>query len=170
MTQLRWLHLHYNQISEITSLTKLTQLTDLWLQSNQISDITPIAGLKQLVELALSHNRIVDVSPLAGLENLMDLKLVGNPIRDFSPLLGLDPKHVDIDIHMLQELASVEVEMPDPNLEHAIREKLGLSDEIPLTQADMLQLGGLDAKGRQINRSHWIGTRYQFDMARSWRQ
>ena len=150
LTQLRWLHLHYNQISEITSLTKLTQLTDLWLQSNQISDITPIAGLKQLVELALSHNRIVDVSPLAGLENLMDLKLVGNPIRDFSPLLGLDPKHVDIDIHMLQELASVEVEMPDPNLEHAIREKLGLSDEIPLTQADMLQLGGLDAKGRQI--------------------
>ena len=51
---------------------------------------------------------------------------------------------------MLHELASVEVEIPDPNLEHVIREKLELSDEIPLTQADMLQLGGLDAKGRQI--------------------
>ena len=102
------------------------------------------------MELALSHNRIVDVSPLAGLENLMDLKLVGNPIRDFSPLLELNLKNVDIDIHMLQELASVEVEIPDPNLERVIREKLALPDRIPLTQADMLQLGNLDASNRQI--------------------
>ncbi len=150
LTQLGWLHLHYNQISDITSLTKLTRLSDLWLQSNQISDIMPLAELKQLMELVLSHNRIVDVSPLANLINLMDLKLAGNPIRDFSPLLELNLKQIDIDIHMLQKLASVEVNIPDPNLEHVIREKLELSDEIPLTQADMLQLGGLDAKGRQI--------------------
>ena len=150
LTQLRWLHLHNNRIEDITSLTKLTRLTDLWLQSNQILDITPLAELKQLTELALSHNRIVDVSSLADLVNLMNLKLAGNSIRDFSPLLELNLKNVDIDIHMLQELASVKVEVTDPNLERVIREVLGLSDEIRLTQADMLQLEKLDASSRQV--------------------
>ena len=152
LTQLGWLHLHYNQILNITSLTKLTQLTDLWLQSNQISDITPLAGLTQLTELALSHNRIVDVTPLANLENLMDLKLTGNPIRDFSPLLGLNLKHVDIDIHILQELAAVEVEIPDPSLREAITEKLQLLNNDPITQQDMFRLTRLAANQREIER------------------
>ena len=150
LTQLRWLHLHNNQIEDIAPLTKLTRLTDLWLQSNKVSDIIPLGKLEQLTELALSHNRIVDVSPLANLVNLIDLKIAGNSIRDFSPLLELNLKNVDIDIHMFQELAAAEVEIPGPNLEHAIREKLALPDEISLTQADMLQLGNLDASNRQI--------------------
>ena len=152
LTQLGWLHLHYNQISNITSLTKLTQLTDLWLQSNQISDITPLAGLTQLTELALSHNHIVDVSPLASLENLMDLKLTDNPIRDFSPLLESNIEDIDIDIHMLQELASVEVEISDPNLKEAITEKLQLPKNDPVTQQDMSRLTGLSASRRRIER------------------
>ena len=164
LTQLESLRLHYNQISDITSLTKLTRLTDLWLQSNQISDITPLARLTQLTELALSHNRIVDVSPLANLENLMDLKLAGNPIRDFSPLLGLNLEHVDMDIHTLQELADVEVEIPDPNLEHAIREKLVLPDEIPVTQLVMKQLTGLDAGNSQIK--DLVGLEYATNLTR----
>ena len=145
LTQLKWLHLHNNQIENIISLTKLTRLTDLWLQSNKISDITPLANLEQLTELALSHNRIVDVSPLVNLVNLVNLKLAGNSIRNFSPLFELNLKNVDIDIHMLHELASVEVEIPDPNLERVIREKLGLSDETPFTQLVMKQLTDLDA-------------------------
>ena len=42
-------------------------------------------------------------------------------------------------------------DIPDPNLKQAIREKLVLPDEIPITQQEMLQLTGLDAKNRQIN-------------------
>ena len=164
LTQLGWLHLHYNQISDITSLTKLTRLSDLWLQSNQISDIMPLAELKQLMELVLSHNRIVDVSPLANLINLMDLKLAGNPIRDFSPLLELNLKQIDIDIHMLQKLASVEVNIPDPNLEHVIREKLVLTDEIPVTQLVMKQLTGLDAGNSQIK--DLVGLEYATNLTR----
>ena len=150
LTQLESLRLHYNQISDITSLTKLTQLTDLWLQSNQISDIAPLANLEQLIELALSHNRIVDVSPLVNLVNLVNLKLAGNSIRDFRPLFELNLNNVDIDIRMLQELVSVEVEIPDPNLEHAIRDELALINELPLTQADMLQLTRLGARDSEI--------------------
>ena len=40
--------------------------------------------------------------------------------------------------------------MPDPNLRQAVREALGLPDEIPLTQVGMLRLTGLDAENREI--------------------
>ena len=42
------------------------------------------------------------------------------------------------------------VEMPDPNLKQAVRETLALSNEIPLTQPEMLRLKTLDARARQI--------------------
>ena len=42
------------------------------------------------------------------------------------------------------------VEIPDPNLEQAIREKLGLSSEVPITQQDMLRLAGFAAEDAGI--------------------
>ena len=40
--------------------------------------------------------------------------------------------------------------MPDPNLRQAVREELGLLDEMPLTQPVMNQLTALDATDSQI--------------------
>ena len=42
------------------------------------------------------------------------------------------------------------VEIPDPNLEWAIREDLGLSSEVPVTQQEMLRLRHIEAGQRQI--------------------
>ena len=42
------------------------------------------------------------------------------------------------------------VEIPDPNLERAIREKLGLPSHLPLTQKDMLRLTGFAAEDAGI--------------------
>ena len=42
------------------------------------------------------------------------------------------------------------VEIPDPNLELAIREKLGLSSEFPITQQEMLRLTGFAAEVAQV--------------------
>ena len=42
------------------------------------------------------------------------------------------------------------VEIPDPNLERAIREDLGLSSEVPVTQQEMLRLRDIEAGRRQI--------------------
>ena len=42
------------------------------------------------------------------------------------------------------------VEIPDPNLERAIREELGLSSELPITQQDMLGLTGFAAEVAQV--------------------
>ena len=164
LTQLTSINLRYNHIEDISALTNLNQLTELRLNSNRIVDVSPLANLTLLERLEIHNNSIVDIQPLANLENLMDLKIADNPIRDFSPLLGLNLKNVDIDIHMLQELVSVEVEIPDPNLERAIREELALADEIPLTQADMLQLNRLEARNSQIK--HLTGLEYATNLIR----
>ena len=42
------------------------------------------------------------------------------------------------------------VEIPDKNLERAIREELGLSSEVPITQQEMLRLSGLRSQEGQI--------------------
>ena len=150
LTKLRHLRLHGNQIVDISPLANLVNLEMLRLDNNQIVDVSPLANLTQLKELRIDGNRIVDVSPLANLTQLTDLTLANNAITDFQPLFGLNLKNVDIDIHKLQELASVDVKMPDPNLELALREELGLPESIPLTQLVMNQLTTLDASDSQI--------------------
>ena len=42
------------------------------------------------------------------------------------------------------------VEIPDPNLERAIRQELGLSSEVPITQQEMLRLDKLTARDAEI--------------------
>ena len=151
LKKLEFLNLRFNDIVDISPLADLTELTKLYLNNNRIVDVSPLANLTLLEHfLEIHNNSIVDIQPFANLMQLTDLTLAGNPIRDFRPLFELNLNNVDIDIRMLQELVSVEVEIPDPNLEHAIREGLGLLDVISLTQADMLRLTRLGVGENQI--------------------
>ncbi|MEG5112886.1 leucine-rich repeat domain-containing protein, partial [Microcoleus sp. A2-C5] len=83
------LHLHNNQISDITPLQSLTNLTSLHLHNNQISDITPLQSLTNLTYLYLYNNQILDITPLQSLTNLTDLHLHNNQISDITPLQSL---------------------------------------------------------------------------------
>ena len=150
LTQLQKITLVSCQIRDITPLANLTQLILLNIRDNWIVDISPIANLTRLEKLWIDNNQIVDVSPLANLTRLTDLTLASNAITDFRPLFGLNLQSVDVDIHKLQELASSEIEIPDPNLERAIREELGLPSHLPVTQQVMLQLYELRAEDAQI--------------------
>ena len=150
LTQLTRLSVAANQIVDISPLANLTQLEELWLDNNRIVDVSPLANLTALKELQIDRNQVVAISPLANLTQLTDLTIAHNPITDFSPLLGLNLQNVDIDIHKSHELASIDVEIPDPNLERAIRETLALSDAIPITQLEMVRLEKLTAKEAQI--------------------
>ena len=150
LTQLTRLSLTSNQIVDVSPLANLTQLEELWLNNNRIVDVSPLANLTRLEELRIDRNQIVDVSPLANLTQLTDLTIANNPITDFTPLSGLNLQSLDVDIHALQELASVDVEIPDPNLERAIREALTLPDATPITQLAMWRLDKLTAIESQI--------------------
>ena len=150
LIQLKFLRLAGNRIVDISPLANLTQLEELSLNDNRIVDISPLSNLTALEKLSIESNQIVDVSPLASLTQLTDLTIANNAITDFRPLFALNLQSVDVDIHKLQELASGEVEIPDPNLERAIREALGLPSEIPLTQLVMSQLTELKTRENQI--------------------
>ena len=150
LTQLTYLNLVGVPIKGLTPLANLAQLKELHLGDCQITDLTPLSNLTQLIVLNLSNNQIVDVSPLANLIQLTDLTIANNPITDYSPLFGLNLQNVDIDIHKSHELASRNVEILDPNLKRAVRERLALPDTTPITQLQMLRLEKLIAKKAKI--------------------
>ena len=140
LTELRELYLGYCRITDITPIQNLTKLVLLDLRVNRIMDVGPLANLALLRTLWIDRNRITDFSPLANLTQLTNLTLANNATTDYRPLFGLNLQSVDIDIHKADELASSEIEIPDPNLRQALREALTLPDEVPITQLDMLQL------------------------------
>ena len=149
LTNLTALNLTDNGVEDITPLTNLTALEILRLNRNKITDITPLANLNVLETLWLDRNRITDITPLIGLTNLKELRIAENPIHDFNPLLQLEGVELDVDINRLNELNTA-VEVPDPNLESAVRETLSLPDEVPLTQLHMLRLTRLRVESPQL--------------------
>ena len=89
-TNLEYLELALNPISNLAPLAHLAQLHTLWIWRCEISDLTPLANLTRLKGLDLSHNdRIVDISPLANLTSLVELLLSHNRIVDVNPLAHL---------------------------------------------------------------------------------
>ncbi|MFC2042380.1 leucine-rich repeat domain-containing protein [Chloroflexota bacterium] len=83
------LHLHENQISDISPLSNLTKLSYLGLNNNQIRDISPLTSLTNLTEIHIHDSEISDISPLSNLTKLSYLGLNNNQIRDISPLASL---------------------------------------------------------------------------------
>jgi len=88
LTGLEYLHLGRNKIVDIGPLGNLTNLKYLRLYINQIADLSPLAGLTQLEYLNAIHNEIVDIHPLGGLTNLEFLYLDYNSINDLGALAG----------------------------------------------------------------------------------
>ncbi len=86
---LKNLHLQDNQLSDITPLEKLVNVYDLSLSNNQVSDISPLEGMAALKYLNLCENQITDISPLAELSNLHSIFIRNNEISEIPPLPGL---------------------------------------------------------------------------------
>ena len=89
LTNLEVLHLWRNSVSDLSPLAELTDLTRLYLGTNSVSDLSPLEGLTNLEHLFLDGNGISDLSPLAGLTKLKRLALSANSVSDLSPLTGL---------------------------------------------------------------------------------
>ena len=134
LLSLKTLKLYRNNISDIAPLAGLTSLQELGLEDNNILNITPLSNLTALQHLRLHNNQITDLTPLVNLTNLEELSIAGNPITDFSPLAELPH---------FAHLVPTFIEIPDPTLERVIREKLGLSAKILLTDVEMHRLWDL---------------------------
>ena len=89
MLKLRRFTANDADIRDLTGLQLASNLTFLSLANNAISDTAPLAGLPRLTTLVLDDNRISDVVPLARLPQLTMLSLRNNWISDVSSLVGL---------------------------------------------------------------------------------
>ena len=88
-TNLTFLSLFVNNVTDISPVARLTKLTRLQLGHNNITDISTLAGLTNLTRLELLHNNISDISVVTGLTQLTYLRLESNSISDISPVAGL---------------------------------------------------------------------------------
>lgn len=74
-------------IETIAGLETATNLEFLNLDKNSISDLAPLENLIKLKTLNLDENEIFDLGPLAGLVNLNVLSLFSNQVADLTPLI-----------------------------------------------------------------------------------
>ncbi|MCC6694075.1 MAG: leucine-rich repeat domain-containing protein [Candidatus Hydrogenedentes bacterium] len=74
-------------IRNLSGLEYCTNLTFLDLSGNPISDITPLATLVNLQSLNLDGTDVYDIAALAGLQNLDSVSLCGSLITDIQALV-----------------------------------------------------------------------------------
>ena len=99
LTNLTWLNLSSNNISDISELSGLTKLTYLNLNGNNIGGASfggnnnaaaaPPAPSVLRGQLNQNNEDLTDLSPLSGMTNLKVLYLSNNKISDISALSGL---------------------------------------------------------------------------------
>ena len=73
LVNLKELYLPYNRITEIKELENLAKLRKLYLRSNQITEIKRLNNLLNLQTLYLGYNQITEIK---GLENLVNLQKI----------------------------------------------------------------------------------------------
>ena len=87
-TDLLFLDLGHDHVSNIEGVAKLKKLKVLILACNTITDISPLAELKDLEYLELFTNRITDFSALSGMQHLRDLNICRNRVASIEPILS----------------------------------------------------------------------------------
>jgi Leucine-rich repeat (LRR) protein len=88
LLQLRVLDARNLNISSLSGLEYCTNLTWLNLDTNGLSDITPLTRLSNLTYLNLEANDVTNIWPLSGLVFLKDLLLSGNEVWDLAALVA----------------------------------------------------------------------------------
>ncbi|NMH75217.1 hypothetical protein HF078_19240 [Bacillus sp. RO2] len=83
-TNLEFVLLDNNNISDLTPFTNLTQIQHLELSLNNIENVKPLSGFNETY-LSLGYNNISDISAFKGWTSGM-LDLSGNNITDITPL------------------------------------------------------------------------------------
>ena len=107
MESLGHLNVPNKGLRDLTGLQFATNIDWLNIEDNQISDLSPIAGLINLKELWFG-GKITDLSDLTPLARLINLELIhgwGNPISDLSPLAGLTKlRHIYLPLGKISDL------------------------------------------------------------------
>ena len=160
LTNLTGLGLGNNNITYISPLAGLTNLRELGLGNNNISDISPLARLTNLRELGLRNNNISDLWPLVantGLGNGDTVDVTGNPLSTVSfttHLATLRSRGVTMEFDQIVVPPPPPppqlVNIPDPNIRHAIRKALGEARDATITIEHMARLTELEVIRKSV--------------------
>ncbi|MDP4197646.1 MAG: hypothetical protein Q8940_21550 [Bacteroidota bacterium] len=139
-------------ITSLNGMEYCTNLVYLHLGYQGLTDLRPIANLNKLQDLDLIHNlTIVDISPLSNLTNLRSLVIYGNPIQNISALSNmtkltyLDASYTNVnDLSTLSRLVNLEELHLDGN-----GRGIAITDLEPLR--NMTKLKFLSLVGRGIS-------------------
>lgn len=82
-TNLEYLDIGNNNITDISSLSTLKELTNLEASNNKITDISPLNSLTKLETLYLENNNISDITPIKDLFELNTLLLDNNKLTNY---------------------------------------------------------------------------------------
>src|SRR5213594_157552 len=187
LTRLGSIDLDQNKLTHLTLPSDLPSLGSLFLRGNQLSDFILPAGLSRLSFLALDGNQLTRFPFPAGLTNLSSVGLTGNQLTrltlppdmqqldslfvDGNPLTTLVLSEEMAAMKLAAEVAAlraqgvsvitfplaVEVSVPDPELNDAIRQTLQ-KPAGPLTDLDMLNLTVLNACCRNVTNLQGLET------------
>ncbi len=86
---IEWIYLDWNEIADISILSRFTSLTKISMSSNKITDITPLAKLTNLVNLNISNNQISSLEPIKNLTNIQYIYADNNKITEITALSKL---------------------------------------------------------------------------------
>ena len=93
---------------DLSLFENLTNLEYLYLNSQDITNISPLKNLKNLKTLNLAHNKITDISVVKHLPNLTYLNLNDNQIEDISSILTLDKlENLALDNNQIQDFSAI---------------------------------------------------------------
>lgn len=85
---LQFLDLRYNNIEDISPISKLPNLSQIYLSGNRIESVAPLAEFpnKQINALFLRGNKIKDITPLSHFREIKNLCIAENQIDELLPL------------------------------------------------------------------------------------
>lgn len=86
---IEWIYLDWNEIADISILSRFTSLTKISMSSNKITDITPFAKLTNLVNLNINNNQISSLEPIKNLTNIQYICADNNKITEITALSKL---------------------------------------------------------------------------------
>src|SRR5262249_37479822 len=102
LTNLNYLDLSWNAITNVSWLSIITNLGTLKLAGNALKDVNFLTNLTSLVLLDLSTNRISNAAPLAGLTNPHAVYFEQNRLTSVTPVKNLlELGHADVRLNLI---------------------------------------------------------------------
>lgn len=127
---IEWIYLDWNQITDISILSKFNSLTKISASDNQITDLTPIQNLENLQNINFGNNQITSIEPITNLTNLkylymdnnqitsivgiqnlkklVEISMAGNKIEDVNSIFGISTlTNIDLSRNQVKDISQI---------------------------------------------------------------